>query len=464
MNHPLTHRFALVVSFALLWSAPSLANTVLLDADFESQSLGAIGTGGAALGEPADVEFQIDAQVFGADDPMPTQSLRFADISTQSAQAATFNFLNSEEVSTGRLSVEFEMYLPSPITSTTGFSVAIRELSTSAKAFADLSVTSTGIRLSDAGPEPLTFLADTPEGQVFLVELVFDFETLTYSVDIDGVRTVTDRYHSVADRGIGQVKFVADFDTNIGDLAFVDNILVTKTPPTPARTLLSVDLEGKGVDLPIGVGGATVNEPSSVDAGLDAVVRDVFAGTQQLEITDQTDSLGQVSFELLNQEELTAGLVRAHLNLWFQDEGTYRLLFLDSTSVPPLDSALFAVSFLHDSSRGSRSMEITDQSSETGGVAFSDPTGDRYVIDRGRGIRLAVEINLSTNHYSVVWDGEALVESRDYAQPTAGFARLVLSVDADPDNGDSLHLDGLLVEDITEIFSDGFESGSTTAW
>ncbi len=68
-------------------------------------------------------------------------------------------------------------------------------------------------------------------GRPFPVMLVFDMDTWTYDVWLDGMRVVDDRAHGITDSGVGQVLFGCLHDPDLNGVFNVDNILVTGTPP-----------------------------------------------------------------------------------------------------------------------------------------------------------------------------------------------------------------------------------------
>lgn len=457
---------AVLIGLVILAEPASPEVRTLLEADFDDLPLGSIATGGAALGQPVLTFIGLDADVVAAGAQFPTQSLRLTDQST-SGVWTYFEFLDEEEVTRGTVTMAFDVHRPGPDSFSKGHLIAVREEGGATRSFTDLDLSDGEITVTDAVGAPAVDFPYVMEDSTASFEVIFDLEDLTYTVSVDGNPVVTDRYHFIADRGIGTLGFGMKNDLDTGDVYYVDNILVTHQPPPESVEWLVADFEDKTVGDPVGTGGAAVGEPSSVDSGLDAVVRDEFTGTRQLEILDDSTSAPQaVVFSLVDLEELTSGSVRVRLNLSFEDADTYRVLVLDATSAIAPTQALFVVSFLHEDGTDDRMLEVTDQAAANGGVAFSDPLGERYIIDRGRGIRLEAIVDLDQGTYSLTWDGELLVEDRAYEQPLRGIGRVLLVVDGDADTGDSFLVDRLLVEDLGPFpfFADGFESGDTLAW
>lgn len=175
---------------------------LVLDADFQDQPLGqAIGTGGAALGQPLSLSPGLLTEV--VDDGMGNQGLRLQNPATGDARLARWEFLDRLEVTSGI--VAFDVDVQFAIRDS--YQINVRESVGSGSSFATVRFLPTGgISISDANgvapPPPTGYFA----GQLYRLRLIFDLDAATYSVLLDDTALLTDRAYGVSTgRGIGSI-------------------------------------------------------------------------------------------------------------------------------------------------------------------------------------------------------------------------------------------------------------------
>jgi len=215
--------FSPVLVLAL--AAPA-AGQVILDADFDDKTVDVpIGTGGAAAGEPISTG-EPNVTTFVRSSPFATPSLEIADASSVTSGAPTFNFLDDEEVTSGLLTIELELWIPVA----ERFVVQIREPTFASASFFSLRVQDDlDLYVSDADSNGGAFYVGVyPEGRAFGVRIVFDMDAGTYDLWVDGQQLLDDETHGVVGRGVGSVRVGADFDTDLDGEIYVDEIRVTK--------------------------------------------------------------------------------------------------------------------------------------------------------------------------------------------------------------------------------------------
>jgi hypothetical protein len=202
----------------------SVSADVFLEANFDGHTPDdPIGTGGAALGEPISVSPQVIATV--RSEPMPTASLQITDNDDFAAGAARFEFLDDQEISTGVVSIVFDLWF----TEYEDFYVGIREQGSSASAFLDLIFTEG--RSVDGWDETSYYaIADSyPLNQNYHVALMFDMDAGTYDVWLNETQAIENRVHGIEGDGIGSVSFSCAHDPDVGSSFYVDNIQVSDT-------------------------------------------------------------------------------------------------------------------------------------------------------------------------------------------------------------------------------------------
>lgn len=89
------------------------------------------------------------------------------------------------------------------------------------------------------------------------------------------------------------------------------------------ETILLANFNNKPLNQPIGTGGATVGEPTSVPSAIDAIVRAAPGGGRMLEMfMEQRPSTAAVRFQFLNNQEVSSGelIIRARIRLAAEDE------------------------------------------------------------------------------------------------------------------------------------------------
>lgn len=213
----------------LCWSVSASAQITLLAAGFDNKPLDQpIGTGGAALGEPASIGYRLNAIV--RDDVMPGKSLAVGwDEPNMGTSSIRFRWLDEADIRTGIVSISL-LITPSHAHQ---YGVVVRESARSTKSFGYLFFRSSGhAELSDAAsgqyPVPLSGFAWTP-GQSYLIEWVFDMDTGTSDLSINGIRYIENRAHQVdmQDEGLGSLLISIAGSSSVEQRLDVDDILVT---------------------------------------------------------------------------------------------------------------------------------------------------------------------------------------------------------------------------------------------
>lgn len=213
------------LALAVTLAAPA-AGQVILDADFDDKTVDVpIGTGGAVVGEPISTGAP-NVTAYVRSSPFATHSLEIADASSVTSGSATFNFLGDEEVTSGLLTFELDLWVPVA----EQFVVQIREPTFASQSFFSLRLQNDlKLYVSDADTGGGAFyVGDYPEGRAFEVRVVFDMDAGTYDLRVDGQLLLDDETHGVVGRGVGSLRVGADFDTDLDGEIYVDDILVTK--------------------------------------------------------------------------------------------------------------------------------------------------------------------------------------------------------------------------------------------
>jgi hypothetical protein len=214
--------------FAFCFAAIAFASTaqasLLLRSDFNNEPLNTnIATGGAALGEPISVDISGMAQVVQSS--FVTPSLEITDLSTLGANFVTFEFLNSAEITTGKLKVSFSLRFAQ----LGNYEIGVREQGGAAQDYYDLLFTDTGFYVV---PFASAQTYDTTSPLAF--EIVFDLDARTVDTSVNGSALVTAApMGGSSSRGIGRLFFGNNFDSDTNGNYDLDDLIVT----TPGDTI-----------------------------------------------------------------------------------------------------------------------------------------------------------------------------------------------------------------------------------
>jgi hypothetical protein len=221
---------SLIVGAAI--ASGAAADEIYLSADFESHEAdSAIGTGGAAVGEPIQVTSFVTAIVRAI--PMASQSLEIQDIDDYTAGYAWFEFLDSVEVTGGQLTIAADLWFQE----LEDYTISIREQGSLGVNFTDISFNSGGGFIANDGDGYAPNLGTYEIGRLYPIVLCFDMDAGTYDLWFDRQLVFSDRTHGGPGEGIGSVLFKMTGDPDLDGLFNVDNILVSDSfTPVDAST------------------------------------------------------------------------------------------------------------------------------------------------------------------------------------------------------------------------------------
>lgn len=197
-----------------------------------------------------------------------------------------------------------------------------------------------------------------------------------------------------------------------------------------AEIILEANFDDKTVNEPIGLGGAIVGEPVSVNSTVSATVKDWPLDTPNLKINDvDLFDPGYVRFEFLNQYVITHGTLVISANVWFQAYEEY----------------VFRVRELR--ARSKKFLDLTFGS--TGTMRYSDENSPVITpiayYEVGRLIPLVITFDLDAGTYDVEWDGQLVLDDEPHGVDVYGIGALLFGMLADEDNDGEFNLDDLVV-------------------
>lgn len=228
-------RWIRISLFLLFLAAPPFAladETTILDCDFNDKPLDElIGLGGAAAGEPVD-RGQIDARVRAQ--PFATPSLEMVEDWGFGARALRFAFLNDVAISAGMLRITCDLQFDD----LNSFNIYVRESSSSAVSFLDLTFTSDGsVIVGDLNGFGTPFTGSYTTGTVIPLSLTYDLDALTYDLAIGSNTPIVGESLGPIPQGIGSVVIGLGHDSDSTGTFHLDNLKVTATqipdPVTP---------------------------------------------------------------------------------------------------------------------------------------------------------------------------------------------------------------------------------------
>lgn len=399
---------------------------VYLQANFDDKAVGeAIGTGGAELGEPISVSSYITATVQGI--PMPTPFLEIQDNDDYSAGSVAFEFLGSEEVTTGFVDISANLWFPEYEI----FFLRVREQGGSAAAFTNLTFSGTGsVSCSDANGN-VGVIGTYETGRHFPVRVAFNMDQGFYSVWLDGTLVLSMRYHGVVGDGIGRVLFGCSNDADYDGQFYVDDIFVADYPASKYH--LRANFNYKTIDAPIGEGGPEVGEPINVDPQIVAVVRDEPMFTPSLEIRDNDNyGAGFATFAFIGDAEVTSGLLVVEVHFWFETFDSYSMTLRE---------------------QGGATQQFTDLYFDPYGLVTiydqGGPVDGGGTYDVGRVYMVRIIHNLDAGTYRVILDGSEVVTNEPHDVVGHGIGRLGIGCAHDPDYDGLFYVDNIFASQTT---------------
>jgi|WetSurMetagenome_2_1015567.scaffolds.fasta_scaffold269719_1 hypothetical protein len=214
------------VSLLALLTAAAPAETTYLNATFDDKPIDTpIGTGGAAVGEP--VSFDVGAvSAIVRQGPTPTRTLEIRDTSDYFAGAVQFEFLGSQELNSGFLSIALDLWFHE-LGDGRQFFIFVREQQFATCSFADIRFYPDGnVALTDHSNSN-RMVGTYVTGKRVPVVLNFYLDAGTYDVWLDGAQVVFQQAHGVSGCGIGSVWIGSDTDADLEGVLSLDDIKVT---------------------------------------------------------------------------------------------------------------------------------------------------------------------------------------------------------------------------------------------
>ena len=398
-----------------------LAPRYALYADFDNKTAGdPIGNRGATFGEPVDL-VNLDASVV---EITPGQNrLRISnDLSNPSARRLRWQLMGAAEISEGELRISFDL-TPS---ARDGYSILIRESTASAKSFLTLAFNASGlINASDAnGPiSQVGYAANVP----LHFELVFDMDARTSTMMINGNPVFSARAFGVSDRGVGRL-LVGYGSGSSGSPFDLDNVAISGSLPFPVA--LEADFDNKTAGLPIGLGGAALNEPFSKSVNIAAIVAEAVPGVNILDVSSSNTASSQsLRWQLLDNLEVRSDLYIMDFDMLMTTRDRYRVALRERTTS--------SQSFMNFSFQANGTMAVDDAN---GIVSL---TGVTY--DAGQVYQYRIVHDLGAGTYDIFRDGIPLIRERAHGVTARGIGGILFNIDYGALTNAHLQFDSLRV-------------------
>lgn len=217
--HPADNATNVDLNSTLVWNA---SGNVALDADFNNKTLDApIGTGGAAVGEPAFIDAGVQAIVRSG--PAGLKALELTDVASSLAHAVDFRFLNVSTFLKGVVTLQADLWFDQA----DSYEIGVQTSQWHDPGFVTLTISPTGMATivdgsGTAGSVP------APVGRWLNLLIRIDQWSKTYDLWLDGVPYVQGRNHGLPLESIGSFYFAIGPDANLSGRMYVDNIHVTR--------------------------------------------------------------------------------------------------------------------------------------------------------------------------------------------------------------------------------------------
>ena len=213
----------------LLPASPLFAQTIVLDANFDSHTVDApVGEGGATAGEPVSADASLLPTIRST--PFPTPSLELQDTVDFGARFVQFTFAPEIEYASGIVTMQMDLWFKEM----DDYLVYVRRVSSSAEQFLNVRFDASGFCVvSDEGGTVLSHANSYTVDQPVSLQVIFDMDAGTYDLSLDGALLVDDQPHDVdASLGVGSIYVGMNHDADLDGLLYLDNLLVTATVPT----------------------------------------------------------------------------------------------------------------------------------------------------------------------------------------------------------------------------------------
>lgn len=378
-----------------------------LYSDFDNKTVGQpLAIRGASFGEPT-VLGSLNTSVVEIT-PGQNRLQVSNNLTSSTARRLRWALLGNAEINEGEVRISFDL----TASALDKYSFLVRENVGSASGFLTVNFNTTGsITTSDTNgtiaTTPNAYAANVP----LHVDLIFDMDSRTSTIVLGSTTVVSGRAFGVADRGIGS--FLIGYQSGSSGSAFeLDNVKISG--PLPFPVALEANFEDKTAGLPIGLGGAAVNEPFSKSASIDAIVVEAASGVNILDVSStNTASAQSLRWQLLDNLEVRSGLYIMDFDLSMATRDRYRVALRERTSS--------SQSFLNLSFQTNGTMAVDDAN---GTVFLSGVT-----YDIGQVYQYRIVFDLGAGIYDIFRDGVPLIRERAHGITARGIGGILFGID-----------------------------------
>ncbi|MEZ5063790.1 MAG: hypothetical protein R3B81_03600 [bacterium] len=199
------------------------------------------------------------------------------------------------------------------------------------------------------------------------------------------------------------------------------------TASAGTETILSCDFDAEPIDQIIGTGGAIVGQPTAI--AFDAYVRSAPFATPSLEMADTWGTGARaVTFEFLNDWEITTGVVDIAMDLEFQSMDNYQI----------------SVREFNGASQSFATLRFT----LTGGVSHTDADGGAGIIttySAGTATHLELSFDMDARTCDVLLDGTPVLSDETFGIADRGVGSVLVGLSHDADSTGVFSVDNLVV-------------------
>lgn len=213
----------------ILLAGTSMAEQVYLEANFNDKMIDdPIGTGGADLGEPVDVDTDHLSAIV-RDGPMGSPSLEIADAGDFTTGYVDFEFIGNQEITTGLVYIAADLWFDTALDGEEA-KVRVYEQGSRSNRFTEMGFQTDGdVWLHYGASSNAGIIGTFTTGEPFRVIQEFDMDAGTFSVWLDGELVLEDLVHGVTGDGVGSVIFGVHYDEDTDGHYYVDAIKVADT-------------------------------------------------------------------------------------------------------------------------------------------------------------------------------------------------------------------------------------------
>ncbi|MCH8478689.1 MAG: hypothetical protein LAT56_12200, partial [Wenzhouxiangella sp.] len=427
----------LFVAFSLPLTLPGQARadglftplplTLEVDYDFEDQSLGPVGIGGAEAGQPVRVGPGLQAEVieFGTGN----QALQISR-STSGGGAVSFGLPGGASIDEGLVRIRFQ-YTPLGFDN---YSIAFGSPTSTGGGFVGIRPRSDGtIRAASSGLTSVPVIGSYTPGETLDFTVDINLDTWTWSAELDGEVVVNNAVFT-ADSELGRVHFGYWGSGDDRQPMLADDIEILTTEPLV--TLLQADFNDKTVDTPLGTGGASVGEPLVINPNLTARIISFDGDDHALTIekTGATSVNTFIDWAFLQDAAISEGHLLGEFDLTPRG-GMMHQFRLEATNGGGTSEELLRIS---TENLGQIRVRFPDD--------FFGPIVGNYEVDET--LKVSIVCNLDDRDCSVALDGAWVVQNRAFAAATSAdiaIDRFLSGVSGPSDLGGDYDLNNLRI-------------------